>query len=86
MFILTYLDMIIYSIGFMRTRGGCSRQSIKVFIQNFFKKFSTRFDSALRNALKRGVENSILIQNKQTFKLNKEGKNRFKIIESLIQK
>ena len=86
MFILTYLDMIIYSIGFMRTRRGCSIQSIIAFIQKFFKKYSTRFDSALRNALKRGVENSILIQNKQTFKLNKEGKNRFKIIESLIQK
>ena len=83
---LTYLDMIIYSIGFMRHRGGSSRQAIKVFIPTYFKKSSTRFDSALRNAFKRGVEKGIIIQNKQRFRLSQEGKNRFKIIDSLIQK
>ena len=71
---LTYLDMIVQCIGFLRTRRGCSRQSIKAYIQNFFKKSSTRFDSALRNALIRGVEQGILIQNKQTFKLSPKGK------------
>ena len=75
---MTYLDMIIQSIGFLRTRRGCSRQSIKAYIQNFFKKSSTRFDSALRNALIKGVEQGILIQNKQTFKLSPKGKQLYK--------
>lgn len=83
---LTYLDMIVYSIGYLKVRGGPSRQAIKVFIQSYFKKYSIRFDSALRNAFKRGVEKNIIIQNKQRFRLSQEGKNRFKIIESLIQK
>lgn len=86
MFILTYLDMIVYSIKYLKVRGGPSRQAIKVFIQTYFKKSSTRFDSALRNAFKKGVENNIIIQNKQRFRLSQEGKNRFKIIDSLIQK
>ena len=70
----------------MRYRGGSSRQSIRTFIQSYFKKFSIRFDSALRLAFRRGVENGIIIQNKQRFRLAQEGKNKFKTIKSLLQK
>jgi len=83
---LTYLDMIILSIGFLRARGGCSRQLLHKFVQEHFKKYTVCFDRAFRRALIVGNQRGFLIQNKQKFKLSQYGKNKLKSMESLIQK
>jgi hypothetical protein len=65
---LTYLDMIVQAISILKRRGGASRPALKEFLQKHFNKNSICFDRAFRQALVRGVERGILIQNKQKFK------------------
>ncbi len=72
----TYLCMAVNAIRILKTRGGSSRQAIiSCMLSNYgqYVKEST-IERFLRNALKKGVETGILIQNKQSFKLGSEAK------------
>jgi hypothetical protein len=71
----TYLFMAVNSIRILKTRGGSSRQAIRTYmLSNYsFLKVST-IDRYLKNALRKGVETGVLIQNKQSFKLGCESK------------
>ncbi len=71
----SYLDLIIRSIKELKQRGGCSRPLLKEYIKRTFgKSESPSFERAIRQALKKGVEEGYLVQNKQSFKLDDKGK------------
>jgi hypothetical protein len=65
----TYLDIIVESIKELKQRGGCSRPLIIEYIRRKYNKNSPLNSCYINKALKRGVEEGILVQNKQHFKL-----------------
>jgi hypothetical protein len=67
----SYLDMVVDGIKEMKQRGGCSRYLIKHYID---KKYNKSNDDAIRIALKKGIEEGVLVQNKQSFKLSDKAK------------
>jgi hypothetical protein len=72
----SYLELIVRAIKELKQRGGCSRPLLKEYIRRNFKgdTNSEIFDRAIRQALKKGVEEGYLVQNKQSFKLGDKAK------------
>lgn len=82
----TYLDLIVRAIKELKQRGGCSRPLLKEYIKRNFKQNinSEIFDRAIRQALVRGLQDGVLVQNKQSFKLSDKAKKEQKI-EKVIE-
>jgi len=71
--------MISQAIVDLKARNGASRAALKKYLLSNFKEINYEaFDRSLRTALKRGVENGMLIQNKQSFKLSSDARKSIK--------